>query len=218
MTEVPNILPVPEAPLPPIFELTPESGRMLSDWLAGNDFTLWGHGTPTDDKYSFFTHGIRAGGENPGGGYDSVASIAIPIRTDDDNPEYPDITKLDYMTHWPMKRDPNKESRVVLMAVPNGDIERGLPSMVIDEHILDLSNPPTFPADLIVGFFNPDTMQVERNPQLRLTAELRKKYLAAVEAEIKSIQSREWQIGGAATIQSVQFITPPSNDNSEHVW
>jgi hypothetical protein len=202
----------------PEFDLTPETGAALSEALASEHFMLWGHGTNVTDPESFFNKGVYMNGAWGDGGYDSITSIALPLTPAGGQFGKQDIADMHHMAHWPHKRGDVKESNVVLLAVPHGDLEAGIPAGVMDRYLVDTDQGETFPADLVVGFFDPMTRRIRMNPSFRATPELRQKYLQIVKARadaaptgLELLSSRSANTGTIA-LANAEIVTTPVND------
>ena len=210
------------------FDLTPETGAALSEALTSEQFVLWGHGTNVTDPESFFNKGVYMNGAWGDGGYDSITSIALPLTPAEGQFGKQDITDMHHMTHWPHKRGNIEESNVVLLAVPHGDIEAGIPAGVVDRHLVDTEQGETFPADLVVGFFEPTTRHIRMNPLFRATPDLRQKYLQLVKARadaaptgLELLSSRSANTGTIALTNAEIVAAPVNNagtDDIDLVW
>ena len=210
--------------LQPQFELTPQTGAALSEALTSEQFMLWGHGTNVTNPESFFDKGVYMNGAWGEGGYDSITSIALPLTPADGQIGKQDITDMHHMTHWPHKRGNIEESNVVLLAVPNGDLEAGIPAGVVDRHLVDTDQGEAFPADLVVGFFEPTTRQIRMNPSFSATPELRQKYLQLVKARadatptaLELLSSRANNTGAIALAGTQTHMRPVDNATGQSI-
>lgn len=164
MSETKNTLEPASAPFP----LTPESGRELSDALASFNFSLWGHGTPVREKEAFFKNGINIG-DLYSGVYGDITQVAVPLTaTSTGGDGSKTIADMEHMNHWPHRRGDDTPG-VVLLAIPNPDIERQVYASRVLSGVMD-HDQRRVPPELVVGYYDPHSREVTLNPVFDLNA------------------------------------------------
>ncbi len=206
---------------PQTIHLTPESGIRISQDFADAGYSVYGHGTPSTDPFSFFRDGINTALDQMGS-YSSVSNIAIPLTPASNEELSGTIADLDFMNKWPHQRGLTAPS-VVLLAIPNPVPELGVVASGIEGNLID-EEKQRLDTRFVYGFYSPESGEVTINPAFKISKETHAQEIEAILQSLEEIRKRPLPfdiIGDVALLPTV--TTPPtvehqSEDDLPLVW
>jgi len=177
-------------------DLTPSYALELTELLATQGYSVWGHGTPTHDPRSFFDEGVRAKNSHTQS-YSTITNISKPVGVPKSGDVTGSLADSTYMHNWPHKRGVGAP-RVVLLAIPNPSPEEHVYASQVEDHLIEDG---VLPARFVYGFYDPDTNMVTLNPDCQPNSHQRQQELARIKAAVDEIKSRPLPFDNVEPVQ-----------------
>jgi hypothetical protein len=192
------------------FELTPKTGLELSQAVAQFGFGLWAHGTPIDDKGSFFEKGVLAGTRR------NLEEIANPIDANAEG-EPETISDLEFMNNWGHRGQNDSPPKVVLLAIPRPSPEEGLYSGDIKHHVIDPEN-AVVPPELVLGIYTPQSQTVTLNPKFDLDTQFRTDVTGSIMARASAYREQDPMEAHHPAVSVQHRTVRPAHSDDPDVW
>lgn len=197
---------------PQTIHLTPESGIRISQDFADVGYSVYGHGTPSTDPFSFFRDGINTALDQRGS-YSSVSNIAIPLAPASNEELSGTIADLDFMNKWPHQRGLTAPS-VVLLAIPNPVPELGVLASAVEGNLIDEEMQRLHPR-FVYGFYSPRSGEVTVNPAFSISKETHAHEIEAISQSLKEIRERPLPFDVIGDVTLRPTVSDPLTDEHE---